>query len=140
MAYLNIQKAEFNRATENLIEIAWKYESLKVEYDFLTNTDSMSWKHLFVAWANEFEELHGSKNWNEIDEDYYETIERFAEEKIMGWAGKKKRIVVVFMGKEVDGLGEDPFRIRDTRTGRNNGRIYPYYDDAVYRIDGREGE
>lgn len=42
--------------------------------------------------------------------------------------------------KEVDGLGEDPFRIRDTRTGRNNGRIYPYYDDAVYRIDGREGE
>lgn len=39
MAYLNIQKAEFNRATENLIEIAWKYESLKVEYDFLTNTD-----------------------------------------------------------------------------------------------------
>ena len=30
MAYLNIQKAEFNRATENLIEIAWKYESLKV--------------------------------------------------------------------------------------------------------------
>lgn len=26
---------------------------------------------------------------------------------------------VVFMGKEVDGLGEDPFRIRDTRTGRN---------------------
>lgn len=47
---------------------------------------------------------------------------------------------VVFMGKEVDGLGEDPFRIRDTRIGRNNGRIYPYYDDAVYRIDGREGE
>lgn len=41
MAYLNIQKAEFNRATENLIEIAWKYESLKAEYDFLTNTDSM---------------------------------------------------------------------------------------------------
>lgn len=47
---------------------------------------------------------------------------------------------VVFMGKEVDGLGEDLFRIRDTRIGRNNGRIYPYYDDAVYRIDGREGE
>lgn len=47
---------------------------------------------------------------------------------------------IVFMGKEVDGLGEDPFRIRDTRTGRNNGRIYPYYDDAVYRIDGREGK
>lgn len=91
--------------TENLIEIAWKYESLKVEYDFLTNTDSMSWKHLFVAWANEFEELHGSKNWNEIDEDYYETIERFAEEKIMGWAGKKKRIVV---GRHMEGITLNP--------------------------------
>ena len=105
MAYLNIQKAEFNRATENLIEIAWKYESLKVEYDFLTNTDSMSWKHLFVAWANECEELHGSKNWNEIDEDYYETIERFAEEKIMGWAGNKKRIVV---GRHMEGITLNP--------------------------------
>lgn len=74
MAYLNIQKTELNRATENLIEIAWRYESLKAEYDFLTNTDSMSWKQLFITWANEFEELYGSKNWNEIDEDYYETI------------------------------------------------------------------
>lgn len=55
MAYLNIQKAEFNRATENLIEIAWKYESLKVEYDFLTNTDSMSWKHSFALLAEEFD-------------------------------------------------------------------------------------
>ena len=105
MAYLNIQKAEFNRATENLIEIAWKYESLKAEYDFLTNTDSMSWKQLFITWANEFEELYGSKNWNEIDEDYYETIERFAEEKIMGWAGKKKRIVV---GRHMEGITLNP--------------------------------
>lgn len=39
---------------------------------------------------------------------------------------------VVFMGKEVDGLGEDPFSIRDTRTGRNNGRIYPYYLSRCY--------
>ena len=105
MAYLNIQKAQFNRATENLIEIAWKYESLKAEYDFLTNTDSMSWKQLFITWANEFEELYGSKNWNEIDEDYYETIERFAEEKIMGWAGKKKRIVV---GRHMEGITLNP--------------------------------
>lgn len=105
MAYLNIQKTEFNRATENLIEIAWRYESLKAEYDFLTNTDSMSWKQLFITWANEFEELYGSKNWNEIDEDYYETIERFAEEKIMGWAGKKKRIVV---GRHMEGITLNP--------------------------------
>lgn len=76
-------------------------EELALELD----EDSMSWKHLFVAWANEFEELHGSKNWNEIDEDYYETIERFAEEKIMGWAGKKKRIVV---GRHMEGITLNP--------------------------------
>lgn len=82
-------------------EIGREYDG----YDFLTNTDSMSWKQLFITWANEFEELYGSKNWNEIDEDYYETIERFAEEKIMGWAGKKKRIVV---GRHMEGITLNP--------------------------------
>lgn len=33
-----------------------------------------------------------------------------------------------------DGLSSDPFRIRDTRQNKNNGRIYPWYDDCVYRI------
>lgn len=44
--------------------------------------------------------------------------------------------VVYFADKE-DRLGADLFRIRDTREGKNFGRIYPYYPDAVYRIDGR---
>ena len=35
------------------------------------------------------------------------------------------------MGQKLCRMHENP---------RNNGRIYPYYDDAVYRIDGREGE
>lgn len=35
---------------------------------------------------------------------------------------------------------EDSFRIRDTRPGKNNGRIYPYYPDAKYRIDVHVGE
>lgn len=39
-----------------------------------------------------------------------------------------------------DGLGEDPFRIRDTTPGKRGGRIYPFYDDAVYRIDECAGE
>lgn len=42
--------------------------------------------------------------------------------------------------KKEDSLGEDLFRIRDTRPGKNNGRIYPYYPDAKYRIDVHVGE
>lgn len=43
---------------------------------------------------------------------------------------------IVFLSENADSLGSDLFRIRDTREGKNNGRIYPYYKDAVYRIDG----
>lgn len=34
-----------------------------------------------------------------------------------------------------DSLGTDPFRIVDTRETRSKGRIYPWYEDAIYRID-----
>lgn len=34
-----------------------------------------------------------------------------------------------------DKLGNDPFRIKDTRDNRNKGRIYPWYDDGVYKIE-----
>ena len=47
---------------------------------------------------------------------------------------------IVFLAVEPDGLGEDLFRIRDTREGKQNGRIYPYYPDAVYRIDEKGGQ
>lgn len=40
----------------------------------------------------------------------------------------------VFLAEAKDGLGDDLFRIKDTRPGRSNGRIYPYYEDAKYRI------
>lgn len=140
MAYSDIQQTEFNRATENLIEITWTYVNLQKEFPKLSETDSMGWKQMFVVWANEFEENYGRTDWDESEKTYQEAIEEFAKEKIFQWVGIRKYICIVFMGKEVDGLGEDPFRIRDTRIGRNNGRIYPYYDDAVYRIDGREGE
>lgn len=46
----------------------------------------------------------------------------------------------VFMAEKTDRLGEDLFRIRDTRAGKNFGRIYPYYPDAEYRIDERKEE
>ncbi|MGN0291984.1 MAG: hypothetical protein ACI4C5_08630 [Lachnospiraceae bacterium] len=50
---------------------------------------------------------------------------------------------IVYLANQPDGLGEDLFRIADTRPGKNNGRVYPYYPDAEYRIDGHkeiEGE
>lgn len=42
---------------------------------------------------------------------------------------------IVFMADKPDRLGEDLFRIRDTRPGKQEGRIYPYYEGARYRID-----
>lgn len=57
MAYSDIQQTEFNRATENLIEITWTYVNLSEEFPRLNDQDSMSWKQMFITWANEFESL-----------------------------------------------------------------------------------
>lgn len=43
---------------------------------------------------------------------------------------------IVFMAEGPDFLGSDLFRIRDIREGKQYGRVYPYYPDAKYRIDG----
>lgn len=42
---------------------------------------------------------------------------------------------IVYLSDGKDGLGTDTFRIRDTRDNKNKGRVYPWYKDAVYRID-----
>jgi hypothetical protein len=47
---------------------------------------------------------------------------------------------VVYFAEKPDRLGEDLFRIRDTTPGKREGRIYPYYEDATYRIDERKEE
>lgn len=44
---------------------------------------------------------------------------------------------IVFLAEKPDRLGEDPFRIRDTRPGKQDGRVYPYYEGARNRIDER---
>ena len=46
---------------------------------------------------------------------------------------------IVFLAEKPDCLGKDPFRIRDTRPGKQEGRVYPYYENARYRIDERGG-
>lgn len=42
---------------------------------------------------------------------------------------------VVYFTEEEDGLSEDSFRIRDTSFA-SMGKIYPYYENGIYRIDG----
>lgn len=49
MAYSDVQQTEFNRATENLIEITWTYVNLQKEFPKLSETDSMGWKQMFVV-------------------------------------------------------------------------------------------
>ena len=41
---------------------------------------------------------------------------------------------IVYLSDGKDGLSTDTFRIKDTRDNKNKGRIYPWYDDAVYKI------
>ena len=41
MAYSDIQKTEFNRVTENLIEITWTYVNLLEEFPRLDEQDSI---------------------------------------------------------------------------------------------------
>lgn len=91
MAYSDIQQTEFNRATENLIEITWTYVNLQKEFPKLSETDSMGWKQMFVVWANEFEENYGRTDWDESEKTYQEAIEEFAKEKIFQWRLESRR-------------------------------------------------
>ena len=47
----------------------------------------------------------------------------------------KGRVYLTDDESDLKSLGSDRFRIIDTREGKKNGCIYPYYDKAVYRID-----
>lgn len=101
MAYSDIQQTEFNRATENLIEITWTYVNLQKEFPKLSETDSMGWKQMFVVWANEFEENYGRTDWDESEKTYQEAIEEFAKEKIFQWVGIRKYICI---GRHIEGI------------------------------------
>lgn len=47
---------------------------------------------------------------------------------------------IVYLADKPDFLAEDLFRIRDTREGKNFGRVYPYYLDATYTTDRKADE
>lgn len=106
MAYSDVQQTEFNRATENLIEITWTYGNLQKEFPKLSETDSMGWKQMFVVWANEFEENYGRTDWDESEKTYQEAIEEFAKEKIFQWVGIRKYICI---GRHIEGITLNPY-------------------------------
>lgn len=106
MAYSDIQQTEFNRATENLVEITWTYVNLQKEFPKLSETDSMGWKQMFVVWANEFEENYGRTDWDESEKTYQEAIEEFAKEKIFQWVGIRKYICI---GRHIEGITLNPY-------------------------------
>lgn len=82
------EKVEYNKRTENLIEIVRTYTVLAIRYPRLTDVDSITWNQQFVDLANQFEEENSDTDWK--CEDYLEAIERYAEEKILEFGGVKK--------------------------------------------------
>lgn len=82
------EKLEYNRRTENLIEIARMYVELTIRHPELTDIDSITWNQHFVDLANQFEEENPDMDWK--SEDYLEMIESYAKEKILEFGGAKE--------------------------------------------------
>lgn len=79
------EKMTYNNASENLVEISITYAALQTEYRELGDIDSITWKQMFVQWANDFETVQTGSGWDQ--KDYLEEIEKFARHKIMEYAG-----------------------------------------------------
>lgn len=81
------EKLEYNKRTENLIEIVRMYVELAIRHPELTDVDSITWNQHFVDLANQFEEENPDMDWK--SEDYLEAIESYAREKILEFGGAK---------------------------------------------------
>lgn len=75
----------YGKASENLIEISFVFASLRAGRERLCSIDSITWKQMFAEWANEFETAHEGTDWDQ--DDYLEEIEKYARQKILGYAG-----------------------------------------------------
>lgn len=77
----------YNKVSENLIEIALTYASLWAGNEKICGAgiDSISWKQMFVQWANDFETEWAGTEWDQ--NDYLEEIQKFAQKKILEYAG-----------------------------------------------------
>lgn len=79
------EKINYNKASDNLVEISLVYAGMLEEHKRLSSVDSITWKQLFVQWANDFESVQASTDWNQ--EDYLEEIGNFARSKILEYVG-----------------------------------------------------
>lgn len=79
------QEMEYSKVTENLMEISMVFADLRAEHEELMDIDSVTWKQQFVEWAKEFEKQHSEPECWEND-DYIDSIEEFAEKKILEFA------------------------------------------------------
>lgn len=86
------EKLVYSKHVETLIEIAELF-SVLMERDSCfrrkaEEIDSISWKQKFVDWANEFEDVNGSKG-GEWEEDWFlPEIEKFAARKFAEFSGE----------------------------------------------------
>ena len=79
------EKMIYNKASENLVEITLVYVGMLEEHKQLSGVDSITWKQLFVQWANDFEAAQAGADWNQ--KDYLEEIGKFARRKILEYVG-----------------------------------------------------
>lgn len=80
----------FDKRTENLIELSWRFRELARFHEELTEIDSTAWKEQLCSWSNEFEEIYAEADWNSGEHgDYLDAIERFADEKIFEFAAER---------------------------------------------------
>ncbi len=75
----------YNRLTEYLIDISLVFARMQAGNEMLFNFNIITWKEMFVDWANEFEAERADTDWNEAD--YLEEIERYARWKILECVG-----------------------------------------------------
>lgn len=80
----------FDKRTENLIELSWRFRELVRFHEELTEIDSTIWKEQLCSWSNEFEEIYAEADWNSGEYgDYLDVIEKFADEKIFEFSAER---------------------------------------------------
>ena len=82
------EKLEYNRKTENLIEIVRIYVEMAIRHPKMTDIDSINWNQYFVDLANQFEEENSDTDWS--NEDYLATIESYVNGKFLEFVGVKE--------------------------------------------------
>lgn len=121
------QERIFDKVSENLVEISLMFASLQPEIKGTQEIDSLTWKQMFMQWANEFETAHKCADWDQ--RFYLEEIGRFARNKIMKFAGVALRDNKV-VGYKITDIGKNTsVTVYDTQE---------VFNRIVYGIDVRE--